>query len=225
MNVIFAAGLGFAGPVLLVMLLRRMFSIPAAAGDWRLLLPGAGTAFVALVAENLLHDWFQAALPPPWGALVRAFLLVALVEELAKVALIHGQLVQRPAIRWRRLALLAAWMGAGFAGAENALYVLRFGPELVLDRSLTATPMHMGAAIVATRLLWMSVAKRTPLLVPVALAAAVGLHGAYDAIIFLARDGHARFAPVLALTVALALRALSQPDKMARRDDGVDTWC
>lgn len=208
------AALGFAAPVLLVLGLRRAYGIPAAASDWRLLLPGAATAFVALVAEDLISSWFHPVLPPPWGALVQAFVMVALVEEVAKVALIHGQMVSRPAIRWRRLAVLAAWVGAGFAGAENALYVLRHGAGVLADRSLTATPLHLGVAIVAARLLWLSAARRRMVLSVAAVMAAVGLHGAYDALIFL----HRGFGLVLVVTVVLAMRALAQPDHMARPD-------
>lgn len=211
------AALGFAAPVLLVVALRRMYEIPAASSDWRLLVPGAATAFVALVAEDLIWTWFHPVVPVPWGALVRAFVMVALVEEVAKVALIHGQMVSRPAIRWRRLALLAAWVGAGFAGAENLLYVLRHGPGVLADRALTATPLHIGVAIVAARLLWLSAARRRPLLVSAALAAAVGLHGAYDALIFLHR-GQSKFWVILAVTVVLAMRALAQPDHMAHNE-------
>jgi RsiW-degrading membrane proteinase PrsW (M82 family) len=95
----------------------------------------------------------RTLLPTPHAMFLRAFVVIALIEKIAKHGLICGQLTDDQAPDYRGFAVLAAAAGAGFAGAENAPYVLRYGPEMMLAGTFIATPVHICNAIVASRIL------------------------------------------------------------------------
>jgi len=210
---------GVLTPMAFVLLLRQVFFVRGEPGGFGLFAAGAAAAFIALIAERYLWAWFDPVLPAGWVPMIRAFLLIGLVEELAKTALIYAQLFKR-GLSWRRYAIAAAWIGAGFAGAENCLYILSHGVDVVFMRSFTATPFHVLNAVVAARLLWVGVAEGRNGLIVAALVLAVLLHGLYDYLIFIDQIGEGKFWFALTLTVAIALTLLSRSDDVARSSLG-----
>jgi RsiW-degrading membrane proteinase PrsW (M82 family) len=147
-------------------------------------------------------------LPWEYALLIRAFLMIALIEEIAKISLILGQLTKNNSESFGAFAIVAASIGVGFAGAENSLHIMRHGPSVVLIRIFTATPFHICNAIVAARLLWMAREKAKPGLVLAALVSAVFLHGLYDYAIFADTVGDGKFWFALAMTGSLAINLL-----------------
>jgi len=210
--VLFAAAIAGAGlPFMIVELLRRSCAIdpqPRAAG---LFLAGAATGFVALVAEQLVWPYVAPLVPAAHVPFVRAFFVIAVIEETAKLGLIAGQLSQDEPADYRGFAILAAAVGAGFAGAENALYVFGHGPAVIVGRICTATPFHICNAIVASRLLWLGFRRNEPGYLAAALLVSVALHGLYDYSILTDTLGHGRFWFALAMTGGIALGLLRRP--------------
>jgi RsiW-degrading membrane proteinase PrsW (M82 family) len=178
---------------------------------------GAAAAFVALVAERYAWGWVDPQVPQAQKLLIRAFLLIALVEELAKISLMQAQLLETCGSTWRAFAISSAWVGAGFAGAENCLYILHHGAEVMWTRAFTATPFHVLNAVVAARLLWIGAAEGASMYAATALVLSVGLHGFYDYLIFTGRIGQGKFWFALALVLSISLSLLGRPDTQTRR--------
>lgn len=170
--------IGIGAPYFMVAMLRRCFAIPKQPDI--LFVAGAATACVALLVEDFSWPFFGSVLPWEYALLIRAFLMIALIEEIAKISLIFGRLIEGKIKRFGTFAIVAASIGAGFAGAENGLYIMRHGPSVVFMRIFTATPFHICNAIVAAKLLWMAHGKAKQGLVLAALVSAVFLHGLYD---------------------------------------------
>ena len=106
-------------------------------------------------------------------------------------------------------------MGAGFAGAENFFYIMRYDSEMVFPRIFTATPLHVFTAIVASRMLWLASHEGRHGYLPAALVSVVFLHGLYDYLIFTDTLGDGKFLFVLAMTGSIARGVLrQQPTKM-----------
>ncbi len=199
---------GIAAPFLMVLLLRRLFSAAPHTRYTFLFLAGAAIAFVALLAEEFVWSYVGDSLPPDHALLIRAFLMIALLEELPKLGLMYGELIEVRPPTFRDFAVLAAWIGAGFAGAENALYILQNGSSVVIPRTLTATPFHICNAVVASRLLWLAHRDHNPAYLVAALASAVFLHGLYDYSIFTDTVGGGTFWFTLTMTGSIAVGLL-----------------
>lgn len=207
---------GVLAPMVLVSILNRVFFVRGTPGGLGLFAAGAAAAFIALITERVLWAWFDPVLPAGWALVIRAFLMIGLVEELAKTALIYAQLSERRAISWRRYAIVAAWIGAGFAGAENCLYILSHGGDVVFIRTFTATPFHVLNAVVAARLLWVGANEGHSIHIVAAVVLAALLHGLYDYLIFTDQIGGGAFWFALMLTATIALALLCQPDEAGR---------
>ncbi len=203
---------GIGTPLAMAVGLRRALSVPTGKNTLLLFGAGAATAFVALIAENLIWAFVGRSLPQTYGLLIRAFLMIALVEELAKLGMMVGHLRSNPGTDFRTLAAAAATIGAGFAGAENIVYVFRHGEGVLFMRLLTATPFHVAVAIVAARMLWLSIRENAEWYLPAALATSVLLHGLYDYAIFTSTVGDGKYWFALALTVSLAIGLLRRKD-------------
>lgn len=136
--------------------------------------------------SNLLSEG-----PPTtfWGALVSAFLVAALPEELGKLFVLNRVLRKNPYYDEHYDGIVyAVCVGLGFATFENLLYVLQSGDlwvETAVSRALLAVPGHYAFAVLMGY--FYSVyhfsdrskkAKWRILLVPVVA------HGIYDTIAF-----------------------------------------
>ena len=205
-----AAVVGIGVPFLLVLLLEWSLGTRRQQPPWVVFLAGGATAFVALLAEQYVWRKFNWRLPPDWASVIRAFLMVALVEELVKLALIRGQAAQHRYDDFRDFAVMAATIGAGFAAAENLLYAARIPPDAMPLRLFTAAPMHIATAIIAARLIWLGMVLDEPVLLLAAVGAATLLHGAYD---FLAMAEHPiehHIWALLGLILGLAISTLGK---------------
>ena len=199
--------MGIGAPYFIVSLLERIFSISKSPKRRLMFFGGACTAFLALIGENYAWAYFGNSVPPQYALLIHAFVLIALVEELAKIGLSYGQIVDGGPSNYRSFAILAAWVGAGFAGAENVMSVLGNGGDVVIYRIFTATPFHICNAIVASRLLWLAVTHDKAEYAILAVLIAVFFHGLYDYSILAdtAGDGKFWFSLVMTVTVAIGL--------------------
>lgn len=204
--------IGIGAPFFMVLGIRWVFSIPKSPKFDALFIAGAATAFVALIGEKIAWPVLDPLLPAKYAIAIHAFIMIALIEEVAKIALIYGQAVQHSR-DYRSLAIVAAIIGAGFAGAENAIYIMEYGPGVILRRIFTATPFHICNAIVASRLLWMGTRQDTQWAIPAALLTAVLLHGLYDYTILTDNLGEGKFWFALAMTGALATSFLHRGDE------------
>jgi RsiW-degrading membrane proteinase PrsW (M82 family) len=197
--------IGIGAPSFMVVALERVFTVSRPPKSLILFFAGACTAFAALIGEEYAWSFFGASIFPQYAHLIQSFLLIALIEELAKLGLIYGQIVEGTLMSYREFAILAAWVGAGFAGGENVLYILGHGPDIVFFRIFTATPFHICNAIVASRLLWLAVLERKIEYAPIALVIAVFLHGLYDYLILTDSIEDGQFWFALAMTAAIAV--------------------
>ena len=133
---------------------------------------------VAAVPAYFVQGW----LPGPQGGAYDFFVRVALVEELFKFAPLLWFALRRKEFDEPMDGIVYAVAAAlGFASAENALYATVFGDQVIVQRAFTATLAHVGfSGLIGYQFgkAWFRHAGW--LQFPVAFAAAVGLHGAYD---------------------------------------------
>ncbi len=200
----------FLVPSALVLGLRILFSVPSQRRAPWLILTGAATGFVALVAEGAIWTVVDPHLPSEYATLIRAFVMIAFVEEIAKISLIYGQILNHGAAEFGEVAIISAFIAAGFAGAENVLYVAHHGAGVLIARAITATPFHIANAIVTAKLLW--IAHTTPhrrhVFVVCALGSATALHGFYDYLVMTDSVRSSKFWFALAMTSGLAVGLL-----------------
>jgi RsiW-degrading membrane proteinase PrsW (M82 family) len=124
----------------------------------------------------------------PFGSATKAFLLVALPEEIAKFIMLKKY-------AYRQLEydepfdgiVYAVMVGMGFATAENIMYVYEYGVATGVIRMFLAVPAHATFAIIMGY--FMGKAKFSPkretYLLLAGLFWAVVFHGSYDFFLFL----------------------------------------
>jgi protease PrsW len=195
-------------PFVMVLVLRWLFVTATNQGVIKPFLSGAATAFVALLIEILLWEYFSIFLSGEYALALRTFLFVALPEELVKMALIYTIVIELHELGFRQIGILAAAVGAGFAAAENVFYILQLGETVVWLRLLTATPFHIFVAIVAAKIIYLGVQRERPEFIGIALLAATVLHGMYDYLLLVDQAGNGKFLFALALTSSLAINLL-----------------
>jgi RsiW-degrading membrane proteinase PrsW (M82 family) len=89
-----------------------------------------------VVRPDLAPDYTQSA--------INCFLLIAPIEEGAKMAAVWGAVYRSPSFRSPSQGLFfAATAALGFASVENVYYMYCLGPEVLLLRLLFATPAHV----------------------------------------------------------------------------------
>lgn len=146
-------------------------------------LVGISCAFLADIVERLAAPFVLAVFPGSSVPAGSAFLMIALVEETAKVALIYAALLKHRDRTFPMAGMRAVSIAAGFAVLENLSYAFRFGPEVLEVRALTAMPLHLSLAVIAARLIWSALGAQPPraaMRLCLALAVPIGVHGLYD---------------------------------------------
>ena len=135
---------------------------------------------------------FDLILPLPdkssvWQQFIKAFFMVALIEEFSKYVMVWGVLQPRTWFNEPFDGIVYAVMvSMGFAAVENVMYVLQGGVDVALIRAFSAVPAHatfgiimgyfMGKAKFSNdRVIWNIVG----------LLSAIVLHGAYDFFLFI----------------------------------------
>lgn len=157
----------------------------------KLVLFGALAALGAGLAQLLLTRLLRRTLTPDTLAylLLDNFLLVALIEELAKLLPVRLCAWKDPAFDYRFDAVVYAVTSAlGFAAVENVLYVLQADLRTAVSRALLSVPGHFFFAVSMGLLLSRAKqaeragrVRRSRLLRVAALALPVALHGVWDA--------------------------------------------
>jgi RsiW-degrading membrane proteinase PrsW (M82 family) len=195
-----------------------------------LLLVSAVAGALACIPAAWLEEFFLQVLdtflaPGTIGyAAAEAFLIVAIAEEGCKLFFLKKLTWKSSHFNYRFDGIIfAVFTGLGFAGLENILYVLNFGPDVLVSRGLLAVPGHMTFAVfmglhyseskLASLRGQHSKAKRSlrkAFLVPVLL------HGFYDFCLMSERDilsiVFILFVIVLDLSAARAVRRTSRND-------------
>lgn len=119
---------------------------------WSLILRGV----VAGLVSGLLEDVGMQALGlfsglDPSSAqftVVSDFVVVGVVEEGAKYWLMGRKTWSNPEFNCRFDGVVyAVYTSLGFAGMENVMYGLTYGPGVLLGRAFMAIPAHMGFAV------------------------------------------------------------------------------
>jgi RsiW-degrading membrane proteinase PrsW (M82 family) len=166
---------------------------------------GLLASFVAYLVEL----WLFARTNDIWksGALYGFILLVALPEEIVKLAGLNGLIQQSDSLR-RATLVIASFIGCGFAAGENIVYLQRFGAEAIAARFFTATAFHPFNAILMARALSSSAIQDPARRIVVALCTAVALHGTYDYLVAQSYVDGGRFLFILGLTAAAGFSTL-----------------
>lgn len=179
-----------------------------------LVLVGAGggvlAALPAAEANMLFSHYSGISLSPPLplasAALVSTF--IGLNEELCKLlatalCIRHLRQCDEPA----DAVVYAGTVALGFAALENVFYGLAHGPGILLVRSITSVPVHLGLAA-----LWGYGLARWRFLPGTGFGAvwpwflfAAGLHALYDTIIFAMPETLAPFSLALAVFAGWAV--------------------
>ncbi|WP_425075153.1 PrsW family intramembrane metalloprotease [Psychroserpens sp. S379A] len=157
-----------------------------------LLLSFAFGAIVSIIITTILYLVFDVILPlkDDFSILqqfIKAFFVVALVEEFSKYVIVRYFAQPRLAFNEPFDGIVYAVMvSMGFAATENILYVIDGGTKVALLRAFTAVPAHatfgilmgyfMGKAKFGNNRIKMNL---------LGLALAVLFHGAYDFFLFI----------------------------------------
>lgn len=115
-----------------------------------LLLMGVLSALCAGIVEGFAQLILDALVAPgsPVYSILLAFLVVAVVEEGAKLFFLKRRTWYHPAFNYRFDGIVyAVFVSLGFAAYENVQYVLHYGLSVALPRALLAVPGHMSFAV------------------------------------------------------------------------------
>jgi RsiW-degrading membrane proteinase PrsW (M82 family) len=157
----------------------------------KVFLLGAASTALVLAVHPLLAPWLRGR-EGAGRTLLEVFVLVALVEECAKLlAFLLGAYLSRDLDEPLDGIVYGIAAALGFASTENVVYMFRFeDPGLIVMRSFTATLAHvvftgsMGFFFGLARF-----RRRKLLLMAAGLALAVLLHGLYDLFLLPGRAG------------------------------------
>ena len=119
---------------------------------------------------------------------IKAFLIVALVEEVSKYIFIRGILFRSSHFNEPFDGIIYSVMvGMGFALTENVIYVINGGGGTAIVRMFTAVPAHALFAVIMGFFLGEAKLenRHTLLYSVIALIVAILLHGTYDYFLFI----------------------------------------
>lgn len=149
-------------------------------------------AIVSIFITTLLYLFFDLFLPHPndhsiWQQFVKAFFIVALIEEFSKYVIVKYYNQPRKGFNEPFDGIIYAVMvSMGFATVENLFYVFEGGMEVALMRAVTAIPAHATFAIIMGY--FMGKAKFSKNRMKwnlIGLSLAILFHGAYDFFLFI----------------------------------------
>ena len=118
-----------------------------------LLLKAFGFGILSALLDFLVANGLNFIIPKPsdttFGiALYEAFVSAAIPEEFCKLLLLYLCIWKNPHFDEYFDGLeYAAFVGLGFAGFENVLYVMQYGLGVAVGRAFTAIPAHFFFAI------------------------------------------------------------------------------
>lgn len=149
-------------------------------------------AIVSIIITTILYLGFDILLPlkdnfSVLQQFVKAFFVVALVEEFSKYVIVRYFAQPRLAFNEPFDGIVYAVMvSMGFAATENVFYVLEGGAQVAVLRAFTAVPAHATFGILMGY--FMGKAKFSSSRIKLnlyGLALAVLFHGAYDFFLFI----------------------------------------
>jgi len=147
---------------------------------------------VSIIITTILYMFFDLFLPLPddysiWQQFVKAFFVVAFIEEFSKYIMVRGFLQPRTVFNEPYDGIIYAVMvSMGFAAVENIMYVIQGGINVAFLRAFTAIPAHATFGIIMGY--YMGKAKFSKNKYKwnlVGLFTAVLFHGAYDFFLFI----------------------------------------
>ena len=158
---------------------------------WPLLMKAFGFGILAALLDMLVASGLNFIIPKPsdtplGDALYNAFVSAAFPEEFCKLLMLYLCIWNNPHFDEYYDGLeYAAFVGLGFAGIENVMYIMQGGLGLALGRGLFAVPAHfffaifMGYFFALARFRYNNRRRYLALayLIPVVL------HGTYDAVL------------------------------------------
>ena len=158
---------------------------------WPLLMKAFGFGILAALLDMLVASGLNFIIPKPsdtplGDALYNAFVSAAFPEEFCKLLMLYLCIWNNPHFDEYYDGLeYAAFVGLGFAGIENVMYIMQGGLGLAVGRGLFAVPAHfffaifMGYFFALARFRYNNRRRYLALayLIPVIL------HGTYDAVL------------------------------------------
>lgn len=152
--------------------------------SFRFLLNGIMSAILVLAFLYVFPNWQDEILLDnrTYSIAFLSFFQIAFLEELIKFILIRLSLSQYD----KKLTLMQTFfycslISCGFAIAENFMYLLNYGPSILLSRALTAIPAHVILGIIMSYFIVLATIKlKSFRLQSLALIIPVAIHGLYD---------------------------------------------
>ena len=158
---------------------------------WPLLMKAFGFGVLAAFLDFAVAGFLQRVIPHPVStplndAIYEAFVCAAFPEEFCKLLLLYLCIWKNPHFDEYYDGLeYAAFVGLGFAGIENVMYIMTGGLGLALGRGIFAVPAHFFFAIFMG--FFFSLARfryeRRKIFLFLAYIIPVILHGIYDAVL------------------------------------------
>jgi protease PrsW len=149
-------------------------------------------AIISIIITTVLYMFFDLFLPLKddysiWQQFVKAFFVVALIEEFSKYIMVRGFLQPRKGFNEPFDGIVYAVMvSMGFAAVENIMYVIQGGMEVAMLRAFTAIPAHATFGIIMGYYMGKAKFSKNPIKWNlIGLSLAVLFHGAYDFFLFI----------------------------------------
>lgn len=149
-------------------------------------------AIVSIIITTILYLGFDILLPLKddfsiWQQFVKAFFVVALIEESSKYVIVRYYAQQRRAFNEPFDGIMYAVMvSMGFAATENVFYVLEGGAQVAVLRAFTAVPAHATFGILMGYFMGKAKFSSSRIKLNIyGLALAVLFHGSYDFFLFI----------------------------------------
>ena len=149
-------------------------------------------AILSIVITTILYLFFDLFLPLPdnhsiWQQFVKAFFVVALIEEFSKYVIVRYYNQPRKGFNEPFDGIIYAVMvSMGFAAVENLFYVIEGGIEVAMLRAITAIPAHaMFAVLMGYFMGKAKFSKNRMKWNLIGLSCAILFHGAYDFFLFI----------------------------------------
>lgn len=147
---------------------------------------------VSIIITTILYMFFDLFLPlndkySVFQQFVRAFFVVALIEEFSKYVIVRFYAQPKNAFNERFDGIVYAVMvSMGFAAVENIFYVAEGGVPTAILRAFTAVPAHATFGILMGYFMGLAkFSKNTVKLNLLGLLLAIVFHGAYDFFLFI----------------------------------------
>jgi RsiW-degrading membrane proteinase PrsW (M82 family) len=149
-------------------------------------------AIISIIITTVLYMFFDLFLPLKddysiWQQFVKAFFVVALIEEFSKYIMVRGFLQPRKGFNEPFDGIVYAVMvSMGFAAVENIMYVIQGGMEVAMLRAFTAIPAHATFGIIMGYYMGKAKFSKNPIKWNlIGLSLAVLFHGTYDFFLFI----------------------------------------